>query len=116
MKDTFSGMKFEWLPMEVSPQWRPVTRFGRKWLGYLWRPHYEWDCAAPDPGFAGWKRTISAAYQINTVVLTPMGKMIVPVSVMVLGLMVFIGRGAVEAIGAGPGDQTTTTTNQGAQP
>ncbi len=30
-------------------------------------------------------------------------KMIVPVSVMVLGLMLFIGRGAFEAIGAGPG-------------
>ncbi len=29
-------------------------------------------------------------------------KMIVPVSIMVLGLMVFIGRGAVEAIGGGP--------------
>ncbi|MEM9565358.1 MAG: type II secretion system F family protein [Actinomycetota bacterium] len=43
-------------------------------------------------------------------------KMIVPVSVMVLGLMVFIGRGAVEAIGAGPGDETTTSTNEGAQP
>ncbi|MGI9596431.1 MAG: type II secretion system F family protein [Acidimicrobiales bacterium] len=28
-------------------------------------------------------------------------KMIVPVSIMVLGLMVFIGRGAVEAIGGG---------------
>ncbi len=43
-------------------------------------------------------------------------KMIVPVSVMVLGLMVFIGRGAVDAIGAGPGGEPTTTTNEGAQP
>jgi len=39
-------------------------------------------------------------------------KMIVPVSVMVLGLMVFIGRGAFEAIGAGPGaGRTAETTN-----
>ncbi len=38
-------------------------------------------------------------------------KMIVPVSVMVLGLMVFIGRGAFEAIGAGPGaDRSADTT------
>ncbi len=46
-------------------------------------------------------------------------KMIVPVSVMVLGLMVFIGRGAVEAIGAGPGDRSdeqTTITTQGDTP
>ena len=39
---------------------------------------------------------------------------------MVLGLMIFIGRGAVEAIGAGPGDvdraTTVTTTNQGGTP
>lgn len=54
-------------------------------------------------------------------------KMIVPVSVMVLGLMVFIGRGAFEAIGSGPAPNnaaaTTTatatdvlSTKQGAQP
>ncbi len=50
-------------------------------------------------------------------------KMIVPVSVMVLGLMVFIGRGAFEAIGAGPAPDSSATaassepsSNQGAQP
>jgi hypothetical protein len=49
--------------------------------------------------------------------------MIVPVSVMVLGLMVFVGRGAVDAIGAGPGDvdrpsdrTSTQSTTQGDNP
>lgn len=37
-------------------------------------------------------------------------KMIVPVSIMVLGLMVFIGRGAFEAIGAGPAPQRSADT------
>ncbi|MEL6986103.1 MAG: type II secretion system F family protein, partial [Actinomycetota bacterium] len=37
-------------------------------------------------------------------------KMIVPVSVMVLGLMVFIGRGAFEAIGSGPAPRSSDET------
>jgi Flp pilus assembly protein TadB len=40
-------------------------------------------------------------------------KMIVPVTIMVLGLMVFIGRGALEAIRAGtPGGSPSSTINQ----
>lgn len=40
--------------------------------------------------------------EIETAAESNTEKMIVPVSIMVLGLMVFIGRGAVAAIGSGP--------------
>lgn len=47
--------------------------------------------------------------EIETMAESNTEKMIIPVSIMVLGLMVFIGRGAVHAIGGGtPGQQQQT--------
>ena len=68
-------MKFEWLPLEVTPQWAPATGWWRSDLGYRWRLHYRWDCAAPDPGFSKWKRTFGAGYAGHAKVFTPMGNL-----------------------------------------
>jgi len=74
MKDSFAGMTFEWLPLEVTPQWGPTTKSRRDALGYRWRLHYRWDCAAPDTGFAKWKPSFWVEYSGHSKVFTPMGK------------------------------------------
>ena len=74
MRDSFGGLKFEWIPLELTPQWDPTTRRNRDALGYRWRLHYRWDCAAPDAGFSKWKSTFKTGYDGHAMVFTPMGK------------------------------------------